>query len=925
MLYSPVRKATFVAAYCLSFVGIMGFARGQTAYLVGTGVILVLGTVFLILGNRLDLDYRLKLSLLVGSVLMLGLVMTLSIASHGSYYLREVSYSCRVPAPGSITAGTDPRNQIVLGNPYAAPFHARIDIGEDGSLNIVNVSKVKRIEIAGQNINAEPVFAGDTIRIGGDSYLVKEVGLRSLDLQKLGDGTAGATQLFLGGEVSWKNPMTLLHWLRYNFKKLSELRDGDQPYIREIPLGELTSRDGVTATFFFRGNNLLFIAGKNDDDFRGIEVQHAAPGSKKHWHYGRVGEGVKIGFTDYSLSYDRRLSTLTMTPSRQEASVRLMVPEGRWSQVVADYEDAFRDGVFLPVGGLSPGKYFLKSQGKTLSLYDSERDSTAKVTADRNQVLKLHTDTAETSLRYVTYWKSYCYWYVVLLAGILMVSFLLCRLKIINEGNFVFYALCLLLLTMGNGTLLNLGTFSTDKLMRYAQDNVSWISTLMIAAVFLAWPLLCAYWSQPKPWRKGATAYFWSECREMVEVFYLHQILERDVKVYPSEVFFGICAGLFVALFPNLLTPAMAVALLLAMLLLTVGLRFGPLQELPPIRLLRWRVFSMKFVTLFLYYLPLCLIGFQALFFNESGIALRGVFSFQPVEFMKWTACLYFAHYLLLLKYNSQDKFGSVKKLWVRIIIGEPNQARRYVMPTIVIFILIFWMKDISPMLIIVSFMLLAYLLTFEREKSVARGLSTERIIGWGLLISMLAAAFIFFAKTSEHTTTMDRVLAWVSPWTNSELAEQFIVGLWNMKTGGAFGQSFLGDNGDVLISSIHNDFILTYIIDRTGWLGFLLLMLTYLLYLAAGVKAYRFSYANRIHSTECALRRLVIFLLLLVFVIQLLFVVFMVLGVFPVMGQPLPFFAAGRSNLIFFNLLSAATIVFLSSTRSTETRERAS
>lgn len=117
---------------------------------------------------------RAALSVLVATAVLavtgLGLLRT---ATQVPPWLEATSWWVPEQASGSPLGGSAD-NQVVLDDPYTAPWHARI-AWEDGQPRLRNVSATHRIEVDGNDLNRVAITVGTGLRLGDQHCTVQEL------------------------------------------------------------------------------------------------------------------------------------------------------------------------------------------------------------------------------------------------------------------------------------------------------------------------------------------------------------------------------------------------------------------------------------------------------------------------------------------------------------------------------------------------------------------------------------------------------------------------------------------------------------------------------------------------------------------------------------------------------------------------------
>jgi cell division protein FtsW len=254
-----------------------------------------------------------------------------------------------------------------------------------------------------------------------------------------------------------------------------------------------------------------------------------------------------------------------------------------------------------------------------------------------------------------------------------------------------------------------------------------------------------------------------------------------------------------------------------------------------------------------------------------------GKVNYQPSELVKLVLPLYLAH----IFDKKQDSL---------------NSFTRGILPPIVIVTLFFWLiyaqNNFSTALFITLNALLIFFLA---------GIKFRYFFGAGLILIPFSVMFVF---TKEHR--LIRLISYIWPDQDPLGADyQINASILSIASGGIWGKG-LG-RGTRKISSvpeIHSDFIFSSYTEELGFIG---VMLFYLMFLIFAVRGYRAAL-----RCEDTFKRLLGISLVTVIVSQVLINIGVAAGVFPVTGMPLPFFSHGGSSLV-TSLIMAGLIVNIS------------
>ncbi len=304
-----------------------------------------------------------------------------------------------------------------------------------------------------------------------------------------------------------------------------------------------------------------------------------------------------------------------------------------------------------------------------------------------------------------------------------------------------------------------------------------------------------------------------------------------------------------------------------------------------------------------------CLLLMAQLPFGEEGVALPGLGSVQPVELTKTCLLLFLAWFTVRALED--------KAVRVRGPEGTFDRWRylAHAVPLLVIVFECFGLDDISPILIFGSFLLCMYWFSVRWTR-----------VTWTFWVELLAlfVGLVSVLLLAPHAggTVSRRFLVWMDPFRHTSDAGQFVTSLWTFTGAGLWGAGWGGTNG-ALPPAVQDDFALAMLVAHTGLLGLVLLVLTYGVALLGGMAAAFTVHEERPDLPHDGTRERVQLLAvgaLLLLAIQLLVVLGSVTGWMPVMGQPLPFVAGGGSHLLLFCFPAIAFV--LAATRRGQTRK---
>lgn len=250
-------------------------------------------------------------------------------------------------------------------------------------------------------------------------------------------------------------------------------------------------------------------------------------------------------------------------------------------------------------------------------------------------------------------------------------------------------------------------------------------------------------------------------------------------------------------------------------------------------------------------------------------------FRFQPSEFAKLAICIYLADYL------------ARKRTWV-----VTGRLKAIIGPGF-IFCLLTGMIVIQP-----DFGSVAMLSLLGAALFFLAGIRLRYI----LIACTLAIPFLVFLVWLKPYRVV-RILTYLNPWKDAQGAGfQIIQSYIAFGLGGLFGVG-LGSSTQKLfyLPQSHTDFIFAIIGEEWGFLGTLVVVLLFGLFLYCGVKISL--------KAEAGYLRLVSAALVLAIVLQALVNMLVTTGMLPTKGLPLPFLSYGGSALL-FNMIAVGLLL---------------
>jgi cell division protein FtsW len=249
---------------------------------------------------------------------------------------------------------------------------------------------------------------------------------------------------------------------------------------------------------------------------------------------------------------------------------------------------------------------------------------------------------------------------------------------------------------------------------------------------------------------------------------------------------------------------------------------------------------------------------------NTNWLSIAG-FTLQPSEFLKLALIMYMGWFI------SNREF-------------EMDNPQRVIYPLLAVgggaVLLVMFGRDLGTA-VIFSFIIFGTLLMAG---------APGKILGRVALIAIALAA----AATATSTSRMARITAWLNPGSASSDAFnwQFEHGTWALAAGGVFGVG-LGNSKMKWswIPEVENDFIFAVIGEELGFIGALVVIALFALFIS--------SLVGIMNRSESTFSKVLVLGVVVWIIAQSSVNVAVVLGVLPVLGVPLPLISAGGSSLI--------------------------
>jgi cell division protein FtsW len=173
------------------------------------------------------------------------------------------------------------------------------------------------------------------------------------------------------------------------------------------------------------------------------------------------------------------------------------------------------------------------------------------------------------------------------------------------------------------------------------------------------------------------------------------------------------------------------------------------------------------------------------------------------------------------------------------------------------------------------------------------------------LLLALLAALPVLYHKIVDTPWRLRRILAYLDPWQfRGNYGYQIAASLIAVGSGGVFGQG-LGDSKQKLfLPEAYTDYILAIIGEELGFLGIVLVLALFTLFLVAGYRAACRARDAFGYYLACGITTML--------ALQAVVNAGVVLGVLPTKGLPLPFVSFGGSTLV-IDLAAAGMVLNVS------------
>lgn len=306
------------------------------------------------------------------------------------------------------------------------------------------------------------------------------------------------------------------------------------------------------------------------------------------------------------------------------------------------------------------------------------------------------------------------------------------------------------------------------------------------------------------------------------------------------------------------------------------------------------------------------LLIFLEIFDTKSGGAQRwfvlGDIMIQPSEFMKPVLVLTLARYLSE-EHHSPNKLRHLGMAFIivlvpfALVIKQPDLGTSLVLLSVLIPML-YW-RNLSPFIIFVlcapfvsfvaSFNFWTFFIVILLISAILVISRRSRIIGWSVfIVNIMVGLLAPFLWGKLHGYQQQRILNFLGLVSDPHgVGYQIIQSKVAIGSGGLLGKGLLQGSQTQLrfLPAQHTDFIFSVIAEEWGFIGSILLLAAFYLFLWRGVKI--------ASATEHGFASLVAIGLVTIFSFQIIVNVGMTIGIMPVTGVPLPFISYGGSAML--------------------------
>jgi cell division protein FtsW len=273
------------------------------------------------------------------------------------------------------------------------------------------------------------------------------------------------------------------------------------------------------------------------------------------------------------------------------------------------------------------------------------------------------------------------------------------------------------------------------------------------------------------------------------------------------------------------------------------------------------KLYFLSFISLILTIILLVVVLIPGIGFASGG-ARRwidfGFFNLQPTELAKFTIIIYLSSWFSNKEKNRFLPFITLTGFLVFLIIMQP---------------------DMGTAVIVFSLSLIIYYY------------SGANILDFVAIISFALISFYILIKTSPYR--LNRLLAFFNPAIDPQGISYHINQIYiSLTSGGLFGRGFGSSRQKYLfLPEAHTDSIFAIIGEEYGFIGALVLITVYLIFI------YKIYHLIRLAPDR--LSKLITIGIFAFFNLQFIINLAGIVGIFPITGVPLPFLSYGGSNLL--------------------------
>jgi cell division protein FtsW len=290
-----------------------------------------------------------------------------------------------------------------------------------------------------------------------------------------------------------------------------------------------------------------------------------------------------------------------------------------------------------------------------------------------------------------------------------------------------------------------------------------------------------------------------------------------------------------------------------------------------------WQKLSFWLLLLNIFLLILCFVpGFERVINGAHRWIKLGPILFQPSELLKVTVILFLAN--IFNKYHNEPTSKALSKTFLIYLF------------TIGIIGLLLAVQPSTGTLVIILLSTLAMYFI-------------NKITGKQVLILIILGIFFFSILISKYNYRLDRILTFLNPSKDPKgSGYQILQSLIGIGTGGIFGKGF-GNSIQKFnyLPESHTDAIFAIIAEETGFIGSVVLLLIYLLFITTGLKLAK--YTNNYFG------QLVIIGFIASIGLQAFINIAALCHMIPLTGIPLPFISYGSSAYV-ANLIQIGIIM---------------